>query len=84
MLFVRFSEDHNTSCPTGKIKVIPKIDEQNSTMEKLSTLLVLMRLCFDFPAPENLSLCELALLMNKINIARRKSIRDIFAPDIKS
>ena len=84
ILFLIFSEDQAMSCINGKIKVITKTNEQNRTIEKLNILLGLIKLWFALPAPDDLLLYEFSLLIYKMIIANKKSIRDIFAPDIKS
>ena len=84
ILFLIFPEDQTISCINGKMKVITKTDEQKRAIEKLNSLLGLIKLWSAFPAPDDFLLSELSLLTYKMIIATKKSIRDIFAPDIKS
>ena len=84
ILFLIFSEDQAISCVRGMTKVITKTSEQNRVIKKLKILLGLIKLLFALPAPDNFLVSEFSPLIYKMIIAKEKSIRDIFAPDIKS
>ena len=84
ILFLIFSEDQTMSCTNGKMKVITKTDEQKRVIEILCILLSFINLWFAFPNPDDFMFSEFSLPTYKMTIAKKKSIRDIFAPDIKS